>query len=226
MGVTFHTMGEDPKPKVKRGKGGPKKDESFLPLDMTWELVKHIFIHRNLNADLTMPVTYAHLAAEFGISESAIKYHAAKEKWTDLLASLRKERESVVKAMHRVYEVIPEMQVRARQAEFARVAAQKALERIQDLDAQKLTVKEAVLLLRLGLQEERRAMGIPDVLPQGPNMDQPPINGDEGGTVEQAVRDHEEIKSLGMSLMDFAKRRLGNLPPVSDAENVTDVEPK
>jgi hypothetical protein len=46
--------------------------------------------------------------------------------------------------------------------QFARLAAEKAAQRIAMIDPTKLSIKEATLLLKLGLQEERAALGLAD----------------------------------------------------------------
>jgi hypothetical protein len=65
-----------------------------------------------------------------------------------------------------------ETEVRRRQAGMARVAIAKALEALKYIKASDLSPNEAFRLLKLGLEQERRALGIPNVMP--PEHQPPP----------------------------------------------------
>jgi hypothetical protein len=58
--------------------------------------------------------------------------------------------------------IVNELEVRLRQATISRQAINKALAAIDGIDPSKLDVKDAIALLRLGLENERKALGIPD----------------------------------------------------------------
>ena len=55
-----------------------------------------------------------------------------------------------------------EIEIRQRQAQIARFLTDKALRRLINLPPEQLTKKEAIELVRLGLGEERKALGLPD----------------------------------------------------------------
>jgi hypothetical protein len=59
---------------------------------------------------------------------------------------------------------VSEVDVRLRQANFSRVAVDKAMATICLLNPEDLSAKDAIALLRLGLEQERKAMGIPEVV--------------------------------------------------------------
>lgn len=129
------------------------------------ERAKLLYIRENLK-DGDTPYTLRMAAEEVGLSYDYVKLTSSQEKWRDQLKEIVTERMKEVTDATRTFAIYDEVAVRTRQAQFARLAQNKAILRIQALDPDKLTVKEAIELLRLGLDQERRSLGMVDQVVQ------------------------------------------------------------
>jgi hypothetical protein len=102
-----------------------------------------------------------------------LRVKSSNEKWTAAVEQRVKEVEDKVNeqliqrsadAITAVRQALAsdEMEVRERHATIARGMQTKAINRLNTIPVDHLTAKEAIDLLRIGLEQERRALGIPD----------------------------------------------------------------
>jgi len=122
-----------------------------------------------------VPVTVKHLAAEHGRSYDALRKAAAKGKWSARAALAVAERDAAVAkeiadrnamtSLLLVQSVETEVQVRRRHARLARCLQEAALQRLIAITPDELSVKVAVDMLKIGVEVEREALGLGDVVP-------------------------------------------------------------
>jgi hypothetical protein len=87
---------------------------------------------------------------------------SSKQGWMNLLRERMTSHQQTTLDTLNTLVVVNEVEIRQRQARFAREAIDKAIEGLRTLDAKKMSTKDAIGLLRVGLQEERRALGLID----------------------------------------------------------------
>ena len=166
------------------------------------ERAKRKFITENLDPRRETPYTLKMLSEDLGLSYGHLRNHSSKGKWTDELETERQRLQ--IETVHEIHaaERVNEIEIRGRQANFARLAMNKAILRIQDLDPKDLTAREAIELLRLGLTEERKALGLIDTVTYAVPQ----------GSVTEGK--HEAVKKAMALLDQLAQRRVRNV--VSD----------
>jgi hypothetical protein len=136
-------------------------------------LLRETYIHRNLTALNGKRYSVHALAADFGLDRDSVTQISRREKWGEALAEAKKRQDDRLRdkltdiradilAKSQTTTLNQEVTVRMRQASIARTAQVKAAARIKAIDPEELSVREAVELLRLGMEQERRALGLPD----------------------------------------------------------------
>jgi hypothetical protein len=125
-----------------------------------WPRVKAIYFERNLERDRNTPYTLKMLAAEVNVAHGSIRDRASKEKWTDELraASLKRSEHAIDAARERA--AFDEAEVRIRHQIIGKLLIAKSIERLKNLDVTKLTLKETVYMLTVGVEMERAAVGM------------------------------------------------------------------
>lgn len=143
-----------------------------------WADLREEWLERNLEG---APINLADFAREKGLKESTLMNRARTEKWVAELqvrranlntatktalveasAAMNTELEFFRKYQGRVQEKIAtdEVETRLRHASIARGVIQMALEGLGRLQMDNLKPRELIELLKLGLNEEREALGI------------------------------------------------------------------
>ena len=173
------------------------------PVD--WSVAKLDYITENLHrAGRGDPYTLKDVAAKWGVSYGQARNIAGRDKWNAELAQREKERNNKALEKVQTYEQFNEAEIRSRQARYSRLAMGKAMQRLAALDPATLTVKEAIELLKLGLVEERKALGLPDAFTFTP----PPQNEEgEYGSVIDHVNRQAQLQALGGKLLEFVERK-------------------
>ena len=124
-----------------------------------WPTLKHEWMAKNMSPS-GPPFTLKELAVRYGVVYGTVKNRAHREGWrvelTEALAE--RDKQATTEVMSRAVWDVAE--VRWRQARIARVAMTKAMAALAKIDVDKLTASEAIRLLDLGLEQERRALGI------------------------------------------------------------------
>lgn len=165
-----------------------------------WIKIKAKYLTENLRTDRATPYSYTDIAREFGVVPGTVRNRASKEKWKDaLLDAVREKAENDVNVAKEATS-FDEAETRHRQATYARVAQAKAILRLRDLDASSLTIREAIDLLKLGLNEERSALGLPNEYIAAQDRD------DLESPMAKARR-YSELKDLGLNLVEFLTKK-------------------
>lgn len=130
------------------------------PID--WKLVQQEFIDANLDPTRHSPFTLKDLSDLRGIDYQYMRNVAAKERWKDVLREKLEERREEVRKMVLDAQVEGEIEVRVRQAGMSRLAASKAMLKLQGLEPESLTVDQAIKLWDIAMTQERKALGLAD----------------------------------------------------------------
>ncbi len=107
------------------------------------------------------PFTLKQVAKKWGVAYGTVKNKAYRDGWRNQLTQAKAERDkrsSVIVARYVT-------EVRWYQARVARAAIVKAMKALTQFKPEDLTVSEVIRLLKLGLEQERRALGIPKLRP-------------------------------------------------------------
>ncbi len=138
-----------------------------------WSMIREWWINRNLLAIDNQAVTLTDVAEHFEISYNSVRNRCKTEGWKKLLEERMKWRDEAVtqqlmdqskKAIEQVSEqdINDEVKVRTRHTKLARLAQKKALDKLNSIDAKDLSVRDAIALMKLGIDEERKALGFAD----------------------------------------------------------------
>jgi hypothetical protein len=168
-----------------------------------WELLYLCWLKKNLEGDLAKPYTYQDLGKEHKISHKTIRNHAAKEKWQGKLAQEQARIEQEIITTIQSSQITSEAKVRQRQAFDSRKLLDKAMAKLNAVKPEELTVKQAIELAKLGLTEERKALGLPDRY-EVRNMNQA-ISG--AISVEDRIKRHDRLDSLANSLFEYLNKQ-------------------
>ncbi len=126
-----------------------------------WDYLREEWINQNL-VDREGPYTLKMLCEDHDLSYSMVQNKSAKEGWVGLLKDRKEQAGKVSRGAIERSRIFNELEVRIRQATFGRLAQSKAAGRLNDIDSEKLTVREAIDLMRLGAELERKALAMPD----------------------------------------------------------------
>lgn len=139
----------------------PKKLHDSSP-SVNWIAVKQDYLTTNLNPQNEKPYSLAQLASTWDLNYGTVRNRASTEGWNEELNDqANKQSKEVIELAQKQY-IYDEVDIRRRQADIAKFATAKAIERLRNLKVDELTPREAIELLRLGLVEERKALGMPD----------------------------------------------------------------
>lgn len=162
-----------------------------------WTPIKTDFMTENLIRDRQSPFSLKELASKWHLSYRTVRNHAHKEKWGDEL------RQRVFEMNRKSLDVVQEQrsfdeaEVRTRQADAAREMLDLALSKLRTIRPQDLSKKEAIELLRIGLNEERRALGLADRYELKAQ-----VNSQERySPVEEMIKGHQQIEILALRLL-------------------------
>jgi len=160
------------KPKAKKN----KHNDSRIP----WPEIKQQFIETNLEGRMTL----TQVAEANNIVVGTLANKAAADRWYDELREKKLEiTREVEKAMAvdtkkvitqlKAKNLNDELAVRQRHLGLSRKALLIAKARLDTLDSKKMTVRETLDLLKFGVEQERRALGMVDettlILQDAPN---------------------------------------------------------
>ena len=163
---------------------------------------KAVFIHwltENLRRDLKSPYAYKELGKKFNIAHKTIRTHASKGKWQQKLNDKLKEQNQQIIAKVQEQEIISEAEIRQRQASLSRKLIKKAMAKLDSIAPKDLTIKQAIDLVKLGLTEERKSLGMADKY-EVTNLNKP--SGDYI-SVEARIKRFKEIDTLTAKLIEY-----------------------
>lgn len=180
------------------------------PKGVDWSVAKVDFLTQNLRREAGgKPYTLRDVAEKWGVSYGQVRNVAARDKWNQELAQQKEARAKAAVQSVQTYEQYNEAEIRSRQARYARLAMGKAMQKLNSVDPAKLTVKEAIELLRLGLVEERKALGMPEAFTFTPAQ-----QGEDGEykSVIDHINRQKELSSLSQKLLDFVDSKAEATP--------------
>jgi hypothetical protein len=156
MGLKIN-IPEEPDKEVVEELVSPNQPVATSPY---WAQAKLRYMERNLDENAVGPYTMKQLAEDMHLNYGSLRQVAFHEKWNSELEVLRTKKHNAI--LNRIVEmqVLSEIDIRLRQAHVARLAQSKAYEHLSGLDPTKMTTKNAIALLALGLEQERKALGM------------------------------------------------------------------
>jgi hypothetical protein len=161
-----------------------------------WVQAKLKYFHENLKEGCMEPYTLKKLSEDMGLNYGSLRQISWSEGWNKELEEMRVKKTEAL--MNRIMEmqVLSEMDIRLRQAHVARVAQAKALEHLQHIDPKKMKTSDAISLLQLGMQEERKALGMAAVPTESPqDKQQKEAASTKKNVMEDALKLIDNIKS-------------------------------
>ncbi len=176
-------------------KGAPEFD---------WRTIKTDWIAKNLRVG-QKPFTLKQVAKKWNVAYGTVKNKAYRYGWRGQLTESISDRDKRSLKEVRDRAMWDETEVRLRQAGMARVATAKAVEALKYIKASDLSPNEAFRLLKLGLEQERRALGIPNVMP--PEHQPPPEDKYGNESVEDRMARVRKYRDLADRLRKFVSDR-------------------
>ncbi len=174
-------------------KGAPEFD---------WRTIKTDWIAKNLRVG-QKPFTLKQVAKKWGVAYGTVKNKAYRDGWRGQLADSISDRDKRSLKEVRARAMWDETEVRLRQARVARAAMAKALKAIIQIKQKDLTVSMATRMLKMGLEQERRALGIPKL---SPPEHHPPTD-DEYESVEDKMARVRKFRDLADRFLKFISDR-------------------
>jgi len=152
---------EKPKEKAKVKEKAKTKRRVKVKGKFNWSAMRRKYFRKNLS-DSGEKYTYQMVADELGTTYGTVVNRAFKEKWSKRLEELKinKAERSIEFVLNAG--VIDETEIRLRQMNISRAALKVATDKLASIHAEDLTIAQAIDLLKLGLTEERKAVGISD----------------------------------------------------------------
>ncbi len=126
-----------------------------------WDYLREEWINQNL-VDRDEPYTLKMLAEDHSLDYSYLQNKSAKEGWMGLLKDRREEAGGLSRNAIERSKIFNELEVRVRQATYGNLAQSKAAVRLNNVSPEDLTIREAIDLMRLGSELERKALAMPD----------------------------------------------------------------
>lgn len=202
-----------------KGMRPPKKGERLVPppdpdspavMDHVvrkakWESLKDEFL--SLAAD-GKDVHWPSLAAKYGFSAQSARNKASTQKWYAEIEERRKAREDLIedKLAHRTSLALDKLNdnfatneaaIRTRHATMARGLQVRAITRLKELPLSAFTARDALTMLRMGMEEERFALGMKETA--DPVNDSPKSN--EYSPIMEQMGGHKKVAQIGMTLL-------------------------
>jgi hypothetical protein len=132
-------------------------------LNTDWVAVKNRYLQENLDPGRVEPYSLKSVSIEAGLDYGSVRRHAAKEKWKAELETRRQERDEAAIGEIQVEADYSEFEVRSRHIELAQLLQEKGLSRLKEIElAGDISVKDAIELVKLGVNLERQSIGIRD----------------------------------------------------------------
>lgn len=168
------------------------------PID--WLALRIDFFTVNLEPERVAPFTLKDLADKHHVDYGSVRNRAAEEKWRDELKMMFDERREEMKRMILDNSQIEgEVEVRLRQAHVSRLCISKALLALEQLNPQKMKPMEIIMLMDLGLKQERAALGLNETFipPTPPTTEDTKVQRAVGGALEaiQRLKDRKALEA-------------------------------
>lgn len=209
MSVKFVKQGKSknlPPPKKPRKKRKHKRPD--------WGAIATDYFRKNLETDRKEMYTLAELAKSWGLSVGTVRNKSYQLKWQETLAQMRDEKSKRVLDKITDLEAEEEAVVRIRQARVARMMVVKAANEIKRRDMRKMSDKDVLMMLRHGMEEERKALGFGQTF----RFQLPDESDDDYESVMENQRKHQEALENAASLSDFLEHLTSEQRGIKDID--------
>jgi hypothetical protein len=130
-------------------------------VEVNWADIREEYIEQNLSVDHRWSLRQ--VAELYGLNYGTVRNKAADEGWNQQLENRRvSSRVTALEALREAKGIFNEIEVRVRQARFGRDMTTKGMQKLANVDPEKLTIPQAIEMARVGMDQERRALGMPD----------------------------------------------------------------
>lgn len=177
-----------------------------------WQAIKMDYLLKSIRINKSFSMKK--LADEWNIPHGSLRNRASMERWSVQLKDKLDEQRGDVVSQVQTLSGYKEVEVRMRQTDLSRIMMEKAGQRIKRIKPDELTIKEAIEMARLGMEQERKALGMPDKF-EVSSIDKPETAG-EFASVEERISKHSRMVQLA--------NKLGSLLEEEDAEEAEYVE--
>lgn len=163
------------------------------------------------------PVSHASLAKKYNVALSSIQNRSSTDNWRaeaakraqlyddEIHGRLQETREKAMVELQADL-VANELEVRKRHAQMARGLQAKAIKRLSTLPIDALKPNEALKMLELGLNEERRALGLPDTFVKVQSEENDAIKTGYQ-TLTHQFEHHQRVKEMGLKLLAMIRAK-------------------
>jgi hypothetical protein len=202
---------------------GPGKTDAVI-LKAKWASLKAEFIELSITGK---DIHWPSLAKKYGFQPQTCRNKASTQKWYAEIEEARLKRESILeqKLSERSSMALDELNkdfmtsevaIRKRHATVARGLQVKAIARLREFNLADFSPRDTLAMLKLGIEEERFAMGLPETY-RGKPEDGSEVSGYE--PIAQQLGGHAKVKSLGAFLLkQLQDTSLDSLLAVTDLE--------
>lgn len=171
-----------------------------------WAALKEDFLER---AAAGQEIHWPTLAAKFGFNAATVRNRASLEKWHQEIEIRRKAREDALdtKLVERSTMALEQLNnematneanIRRRYAAMARGLQVKAIQRINTLKLEDLTARDALAMLKFGMDEERLALGMKEAAKAAPETTP---GESEYQSVAEQMGGHRRLQAIGGVLL-------------------------
>ncbi len=175
---------------------------------LNWTAIYLCWLTENLKRDRTTPYTLEDVAKKFGAAYKTVRTHAGKEKWNQKLqAKIIQQNQEVLYTVQE-QEVLSEVEIRIRQAQISRQLLDKGMRKLDLVPIEELTVRQAIALVKLGLLEERKALGLADKYEVTNIQDN---SGGEYISVEERKLRIKQADTLANQLFEYLKSHTSSI---------------
>lgn len=177
------------------------------------------------------PLTLREVADRFKVPYQTVLNYSHLNDWqervkvrvknhTEFLSQKIKENSAAAIAGVQATMITSEIEVRTKHALQAKMLQKKAVTRLSSIPIDELTPRDALYMLKIGMEEERKALGLPDVFVQA-NVDH--HNHPEYRPLVQQFDNHRNVQALGLQLLKALKERQGRIENATNAEILEEV---
>lgn len=168
-------------------------------------------------------LTLKQLADKHNLSHQAVRNKSSKENWPQMIEKLKADREQLVaeKLTERTSLALDELnqtfatnevEIRKRHAMMARGLQVRAVKRLKELPLDAFSPRDALAMLKLGMEEERFALGMQQVAPATPEGS---ASHPEYKSVADQIGGHKKVQSIGMMLLKAIREQSDNISDVN-----------
>lgn len=170
-----------------------------------WPSIKREYLQANLDPDRVRPFTLQDVADKFGVTYGTVRNKSAEQSWSTELVKLQDHKVSSALQALATAEGEEEAAIRVRQAGIARKGLELASKRLLSLSPEDLSPKDAILLMKLSMEQERIAMGF------GTHFD---FDAPQSAAIPdfESVRENMERHTRALNLADELREFLDNIP--------------